>query len=129
MTLEEYIKVHKTDKLKSESFCDYLFSLMNKHKIDKPSELYKKAFISRQLFSAIISNKSTPSINVCIKLALALKLTNRECKYLLKKAGFTLASSSNYSLIIRYALDNSIYDIDKVNDMLILYGYSDSLLK
>lgn len=70
-----------------------------------------------------------PSLNVCIKLALALNCNNHECKYLLKKAGYTLTSSSNYALIIRYAIKNKIYDFDKVNDMLTEYGYTDSILK
>ena len=46
----------------------------------------------------------------------------------LKKAGYTLASSNKYALIIRYAIENKIYDIYEVNKLLEEYGYSDSLI-
>lgn len=36
MDLDVYIKNHRKNEEKSLSFCDYLYSLMNKYKIDKP---------------------------------------------------------------------------------------------
>ena len=116
--VDEYFKKHAKTHAKQASFQEYLYEMMDKHGFDKASDVYNKANISRQLYSSIISGKSEPSLNVCIKLAFALHLTNEECKYLLKKAGFTLASSSKYSLIIRYCIDNHIYDINKLNDLL-----------
>ena len=127
-SLEEFISKHRTTKEKTSSFVEYLYSLMNKYGFDNPSDLYNKANISRQLWSSIISEKSNPSLNVCLKIAFALKATNHECKYLLKKAGYTLASSNKFALIIRYAIENKIYDIDDVNDLLEKNGYSDSLI-
>lgn len=127
-TLEEFIKKHQRNKEKTSSFVEYLYQLMNKYGIDNPSDIYNKANISRQLWSSIISEKSHPSLNVCIKIALTMKINNRECKYLLKKAGYTLASSNKYALIIRYAIENKIYDINEVNKLLEDNGYSDSLI-
>ena len=101
---------------------------MNKYGFDNPADLYNKANISRQLWSSIISGKSNPSLNVCLKIAFALKATNHECKYLLKKAGYTLASSNKFALIIRYAIENKIYDINEVNALLENNGYKDSLI-
>lgn len=126
--LEQYIARHQKNREKSESFVDYLYELMKKHQIENPSDVYKKAFLSRQLYSSIISAKSSPSLNTCIKLALAMHLDNHECKYLLKKAGYTLSSSSRFSLIIRFAIEKHIYDIYEVNKLLIDAGYEDSLL-
>lgn len=127
-SLEEFIKKHQASREKTFSFVEYLYSLMNKYGFDNPSDLYNKANISRQLWSSIISEKSNPSLNVCLKIIFALKATNHECKYLLKKAGYTLASSNKFALIIRYAIENKIYDIDEVNDLLENNGYLDSLI-
>ena len=127
-TLEEFIKKHNSSKEKTSSFVEYLYSLMDKYGFENASDLYNKANISRQLWSSIISEKSNPSLNVCLKIAFAMHVTNHECKYLLKKAGYTLASSNKYSLIIRYAIENRIYDIYKVNELLEQNGYADSLI-
>ena len=127
-TLEEFIAKHRSSKETALSFVEYLYSLMNKYGFDNPADLYNKANISRQLWSSIISGKSNPSLNVCLKIAFALKATNHECKYLLKKAGYTLASSNKFALIIRYAIENKIYDINEVNTLLEKNGYQDSLI-
>ena len=103
--LEKFIKEHQEIPEKKDTFLEYLFHLMDKYGYEKSSSLYQKAGISRQLFSSLISEKSYPSLNVCLKLALALECSNHECKYLLKKAGYTLSSSSKYSLIIRYCFE------------------------
>ena len=127
-SLDEFIAKHQSNKEKSSSFVEYLYSLMDKYGFDNPSDLYNKANISRQLWSSIISEKSNPSLNVCLKIALAMGVTNHECKYLLKKAGYTLASSNKYALIIRYAIENKIYDRNDVNELLKSNGYEDSLI-
>ncbi len=128
MTLEEYIIEHQKNQEKSQSFVDYLYYLMDKYNITNPATIYNKVLISRQLWSSIISGKSEPSLKVCIKIVLGLNLKNHECKYLLKKAGFTLSSANKFALIIRYAIENKIYDIYLVNDMLINNGYEDYAL-
>ena len=117
-SLKEFIKKHKANTEKAKDFVDYLYELMDKHGFDKNSDLYNKASISRQLWSSVISKKSEPSLNFTLKLVFTLHLNNHECKYLLKKAGFTLASSSDFALVIRFCIENKIYDIQKVNDYL-----------
>lgn len=127
-SLKEFIEKHSKNKEKTSSFVEYLYSLMDKYDFDNAADLYNKANISRQLWSSIISEKSNPSLNVCLKIAFALNVNNHECKYLLKKAGYTLASSNKYALIIRYAIENKIYDIYEVNKLLENNGYADSLI-
>lgn len=129
MTLDEFIKEHQKDNERSQSFVEYLYFLMNKYGVNNPAEVYNKVYISRQLWSSIISEKSAPSLNVCIKIALGLHLNNHDCKYLLKKAGFTLSSANKFALIIRYAIDKEIYDIYEVNELLINNGCEDFILK
>lgn len=127
-TLKEYIARHEANEEKGSSFVEYLYSLMDKYGYKNASDLYNKANISRQLYSSIVSGKSKPSLNVCLKLAFALKVNNHECKYLLKKAGYTLSSSNRFALIIRYAIENRIYDLIEVNALLEENGYGDSLI-
>ena len=126
--LDSYIEQHTKIKEKTIGFVEYLYSLLDKYEIDNPADVYNKANISRQLWSSIISEKSNPSLNVCLKIVFAMKLNNHECKYLLKKAGYTLASSSKFALIIKYAIEYKIYDINEVNALLEEYGYGDSLI-
>lgn len=127
-TLHDYIKRHQGNKEKASSFAEYLYWLMDKRGIENPAEVYGKANISRQLWSSIVSGKSHPSLNACLKIALALEASPHECKYLLKKAGYTLSSSNKFALIIRYAMENGIYSLTAVNALLTENGYGDSLL-
>ena len=122
-SLKEYIAKHKANKEKANDFVTYLYELMNKYGFDKNSDLYDKANISRQHWSKIINEEIQPSLETVLKLVFALRLNNHECKYLLKKAGYTLASSSTYALVIRYSIENKIYDLNKVNDLLEEYGF------
>lgn len=122
-SLKEYISKHKANKEKANDFVTYLYELMDKYGFDKSSDLYDKANISRQHWSKIINEEIQPSLETVLKLVFALKLNNHECKYLLKKAGYTLSSASTYSLIIRYCIEHKIYDLNKVNDYLEEYGF------
>lgn len=125
MTLEEYISEHRKNEEKSDDFVSYLYKLLEKRDVKKTSEIYTRANITKQAWSKIISGKCCPSLNSCIKIAFALRLSNHECKYLLKKAGYTLSSSSIFALIIRYCFENGIYDLCTVSDMLEKYGLED----
>ena len=122
-SLKEYIARHKANKEKANDFVTYLYELMDKYGFDKNSDLYDKANISRQHWSKIINEEIQPSLETVLKLVFALRLNNHECKCLLKKAGYTLASSSTYALVIRYSIENKIYDLNKVNDLLEEYGF------
>lgn len=125
--LDKFIEEHHKNKDKTISFVEYLYKMIDKYGFDAP-KLYGKANISKQLYSSIISNKSNPSLKVCIKIVFALNLTNSECKLLLKKAGYTLASSSNYSLVIRYFIENRIYDLALLNEALLHYDLGEELI-
>ena len=126
--LKTYVNKHRKNPEKMSDFPTYLWSLLKKYDFKKDSDLYKKANISRQHWSLIISGKINPSLQTVIKIVFALHADNHECKYLLKKAGYTLASSSDYSLIIRYCIENKIYNIDDVNEILYDNGFADDLL-
>ena len=126
-TLKEYINKHQSNKEKSSELPIYLDELISKRGYKKDSEVYNKAGISRQTWSNMMSGKK-PELKTLIRLVFALELTTHECKYLLKKAGYTLSSSSELALIFRYYIENKIYDLDRLNESLEKYGYSDWLI-
>ena len=81
--LDAFIKLRSKTEEKTIGFVEYLYLLMDKYGYKNASDLYNKANISRQLWPAIISNKTNPSLNTCLKIVFALGLDNHECKYLL----------------------------------------------
>lgn len=110
---------------KSMSFNEILFSFIDEKGV-KDSEIYKKVDIDRKLFSKIrCSNTYIPRRNVIIKLCLALGLERNDFNKLLNSAGYSL-SKTKFDLVISYCLDNSIYDLNIVNDY--LYTYSNTVL-
>ena len=127
-TLEEFISRHQTNKNKASDFNTYLFSLIDQKGFKKDSDVYNKAGLSRQRYHRVIDGVSEPTLKFTLRLVFALELNNQECKYLLKKAGYTLASSSKFALIIRYCIENKIYNIDDVNEILYDNGFADDLL-
>lgn len=109
----------------SKSFNEILFSFIDEKGV-KDSEIYKKVDIDRKLFSKIrCNNDYIPRRNVIIKLCFALGLSKDKFNKLLNSAGYSL-SNSIFDLVIAYCLDNSIYDINIVNDY--LYTYSNAVL-
>lgn len=90
-------------------------------------EVYKRAGMSRQLFSKIRSSQEyRPAKKTVLALAVALELSLDETQGLLERAGFALSHSSKADVIVEYFIVNGIYDIMAVNEA--LYRYDQPLL-
>ena len=119
-TIQAYLSHHK-----SKNFNELLFSYIDKSG-HKDSEIYNKVDIDRKLFSNIrCSDNYIPRRNVIIKLGFALRLNRNDFNNLLNSAGYSLGSNT-FDLVIAYCLDNSIYDLDVINDY--LYTFSNTVL-
>lgn len=112
-SLYEYMK--SMDK----SFAYKLFDLIDERGITDV-ECYKKANVDKKTFSKIKCNPQTykPSKQTAVAFAIALKLNLDETQDLLASAGLTLSRSFTFDKIIRYFIQNEVYDIFEINEAL-----------
>ena len=91
--------------------------------IDRDSEAYNKAYVDRRHFSKIRKDVNyTPNKKTVLAFAIALELSIDEAKDLLNSAGFAFSRSSKTDIIIAYFLQNKIYDMFEINEILDAYG-------
>mgnify|MGYP002534754930 CR=1 len=87
------------------------------------SEAYAKAYVDRRHFSKIRKDINyVPNKKTVLAFTIALELSLDEAKDLLASAGFALSRSSKTDIIVAYFLQNKIYDMFEINDVLDAYG-------
>ena len=115
--------VEETD----DTFSEVLLRLIDA-KGKKDPEIYKRANVDRKHFAKIRKNPNyQPSKATALALAIALELNLDETIDLLGRAEMALSPGSRFDLIIRYCIENGIYDIMEINE--ILYEYGQPLLE
>lgn len=103
--LEDIVAVH------DDTFSEKLLKLIDQ-KGKNDIDVYKKANISKQLFSKIRSNRDyRPTKTTVIVLALALELNLDETTDLLLRAGYALSPASKFDLIVQYYIRHKIYNV------------------
>ena len=87
------------------------------------SETYTKAYVDRRHFSKNRKDVNyVPNKKTVLAFTIALELSLDEAKDLLASAGFALSRSSKTDIIVAYFLQNKIYDMFEINDVLDAYG-------
>ena len=111
-SLEDILKQHE------KTFSEYLLDLL-KERDGRDSEVYKRAEVSKQLFSKILNNKDyQPTKSTAIQLALGLQLNLAQTQKLLGKAGYALTRSSKVDLVVQYYIEREIYNVTFINEAL-----------
>jgi hypothetical protein len=86
------------------------------------SEVYNRAHVDRRHFSKIRKDVNyNPNKKTVLAFSIALELSLDETKDLLNSAGFALSRSSKTDIIVAYFLQNKIYDMFEINDILDAY--------
>ena len=103
------------------SFSQALLALIDERGLTD-AQVYRRANISRQLFSKIRSHADyRPTKPTAVALAMALGLTLPETQGLLAHAGLTLSRSSRFDVIVEFYLSRGVHDVMTVNEALFAY--------
>lgn len=111
---------------KTMNFRDLLFSFIDRSG-EKDSDVYNRAGIDRRLFSKLrcSADYNLKKENI-LKLCVSLKLDLNDTNELLESAGYSLSTTNDFDLILRYCLTNSIYDMQTINEY--LFSYTNAVL-
>lgn len=112
LTLEELL-AHRR-----EGFTGALMRLIGRSGMS-PVQCYKKANITKQLFSKISSDpRYHPTRPTVFAFAIALKLTLEETEQLLNKAGLAFDLTDDTDKIVCFFIYHKKYDLNEINEVL-----------
>lgn len=98
-----------------ETWQQALFKWIDDKELKDP-DVYKRANISKQTFSKIRGDINyQPNKDTSIQLCIGLKLNIDDSLDLLRKAGYSLSNSIKRDLVVKYFIENRIYNIDELN--------------
>ena len=114
----------KIDDLMSqmdETFSQRLIRMIKERNMSE-ADAYKKAYVDRRHFAKIKKDEYyAPSKKTVLAFAIALELSLDETKDLLRSAGYALSRSSKFDIIVVYFLENRIYNMFDINEVLFEY--------
>lgn len=104
----------------AEQFSRVLMRLVGEKCNGNAAQCYKRAGISRQVYSRLVSKSSCGvSKETALRLGIGLKLSYTETIDFLSKAGYAFAERNKTDAVFAYCFQHMIYNIYDVNDLLI----------
>lgn len=105
-----------------ENFADLLKQKMKQHKI-KESKAYKKSNIEKNAFARLKNGINTaPTKAVLLAIAIGLEMDLPETEQFVKACGYEFSHSDKCDVIVRYFIENKIYDIFQINKVLFSFN-------
>ena len=106
----------------SDTFQEYLFYLIESKGLTN-TEVYKRAIVTKQLFSKIKQNPDYhPDKATAIRLCVGAKLNLDETKDLLARAGYALSPCDKRDIIFTYFIEHGVYDMIEIDIVLEEFG-------
>lgn len=106
------------DFVEDESFNDCLRRIIREKNLIE-SDVYKRANLTKQAFNGIYNEGKVPKKNNVLALCIGLRLNIDEADDFIEKAGYSFSRGNKHDYIVRYFLENGIYDVYKINEILI----------
>ena len=95
----------------SDTFQEYMFYLIESKGLSN-AEVYKRAWVSKKLFSKIKCNPEYhPDKATAMRLCVGCKLNLDETKDLLGRAGYALSPCDKRDIIFSYFIEKHVYDM------------------
>lgn len=106
---------------KQEPFNKCLFQIIDEKGL-KDSDVYKQSGLTRQMFSKIrCKTDYVPTKSIMLSLAVGMRLTVKETEKLLASGNQLLSLSDTGDLIVRFFMEQGVYNLDVYNEYLFEY--------
>ena len=106
------------DFVEDESFNDCLRRIIREKNLIE-YDVYKGANLTKQAFNGIYNEGKVPKKNNVLALCIGLRLNIDEADDFIEKAGYSFSRGNKHDYIVRYFIENEIYDVYKINEILI----------
>ena len=106
----------------SDTFQEYLLYLIGEKNLSN-AEVYKRAIVTKQLFSKIKLNPQYhPDKATAMRLCIGAKLNLDETEDLLARAGYALSPCDKRDIIFSFFIENGVYDMIEIDIALEEHG-------
>lgn len=119
---EKEFALEERMKHMSDTFQEYLMYLIGAKKLTN-AEVYKRAFVTKQLFSKIKLNPEYhPDKATAMRLCVGARLNLDETKDLLARAGYALSPCDKRDIIFSFFIEHEVFDMIEIDIALEEHG-------